>query len=439
MNIHRKPVWIEGVFLTQQHFQAWDHAMENECLLDRQTNNTWGVKEYIIDEAGLENSVCTIKKISILMADFRWLVFDSKASKDLLSINLEEEHEDIYLVIARGNDVIGVNGYPSKATEHCAWKAAYQTIDDELDLSRGSEVLLAYQNPRLSLQGDEHTNAIVIKLFELNKINVNTYVLSNEYIPPVLHMEILEAGLTFKQRIYYALKTTLLLIEQRRDDTGGEVDQFVFCSQIHFSLLRVVSRYYAMFDCFLRDENVTPFAFYLAMIQCSGELQVFSKEKSSHVIPYEHRALWPMFNTLSCRVIQLLKDALPEEKTTIALEKREGNLYVNETLSTSDFESLEWYLFIGFDSESRSWIKRFESQTKVGSAVQIPVIIAAASTGIQLRHISTEKKQWMKVNNGFYFELLREGECWESILNDKSISISLSKEFSSVNVELVIV
>src|SRR5260370_24238194 len=67
----RRVVWSKGMFLTPQHFQTQDNAMEDTLQFRFAATNfaNWGITGLSIDQESLANGVFTLERCRGLLAD----------------------------------------------------------------------------------------------------------------------------------------------------------------------------------------------------------------------------------------------------------------------------------------------------------------------------------------------------------------------------------
>ena len=148
-------MWAEGVFLGQQHFQAWDQYQFRTQNLRScwQQPYSWGVGELVWDEAALLNGRLDLVRCQALLPDGR--VVDYRRETDgAVFMDLTQHDQDtltLCLMLPRNDLADTITGYEVNG-RLTGWTSDYSDLEDVYDAGRRREVLLA--RPNLKLQPD---------------------------------------------------------------------------------------------------------------------------------------------------------------------------------------------------------------------------------------------------------------------------------------------
>jgi type VI secretion system protein ImpJ len=425
-NQMKKPVWVEGIFLTQQHFQQWDSWLQYQHYMDRQLSGNWGVYELVIDKSALKNSLYTILKLKVLLPDFRWIEYDADESEQSICIELKDKKEEIYLVLKRENDVSGVNGYPEK--ENVTFYATYEKVKDNLDMTREAEILLANDNISLKKTDLISENHTIFKLSELLLKNQGEYILSNQYVPPVLIMNSMSFGLVYLKELYGVISQKIRTVKK----SGGKE------TSLEMGMLSVLLRYNPLFECYLYERNIAPKIFYTRLIQLYSELSIYASKEENYVfIAYDHRHIHRVFTALVNKIKLILESMRITNTPRVPLISHANNFYVTEELKNLLQQYNKLYLIIKCQNLESLSLNHIEKETKCSSQKEIKNLVVNAVSGLKLRHINFFPNRKEKTEEGEIFEVMKEGKHWEEIKGSKNIALHFSTVLISPHIELL--
>lgn len=442
MEINKKVIWAEGVFLGQQHFQQWEQDIANKQQLAHiyHFDKQYGLCQLEIDEVELEYGFFKIKKILCLMPDGRWSQYDSSTADYELSIPLTKSQESIYLALPKQQAVAGISGYPERDKVHSAWKAKYQSCQDIYDSSRQREVLFAVQ--QLSLVNDlKHAEQhSLIKIAELAQ-NFNDKYQATNFVPTVMQLQLAPALLAMVHQLTNELKCKISHIKIKFDGEPSKAIQKQAGLSYSMLLISIMSKYLIELNHFLTHLKDSPKELYYTMTALQSELVNFAPQQDLTVINYEPDDLYGIFSQIHTALLCLLKSIQLLDNEQLQLIKARENLYLTEGLAKVINDNKYLYLEIGLSSveQNDSWIKRFEGNTKLGAKSQIDHIYAAAITGIQLRHSKRPPTAITVKPNCEYYQILCEGEFWQQAVSEDNFAILMTEEFSSLAIELIII
>ena len=140
-----KPLWVEGLFLAQQHLQQWDaywHDQLNNCCLQF-SPYSWGVQQLVLDQAKLMTGELVIKRLVAIFANGEMIVIDDEVSMPL-RYQIAEHHQSemiVHLCLSQQESANGISGYENTAGIP-KYTAQYKTLRDSYDSERQREVLL---------------------------------------------------------------------------------------------------------------------------------------------------------------------------------------------------------------------------------------------------------------------------------------------------------
>ncbi len=436
----RKVVWAEGILLTQQHFQQWDHYsyQQHYLLMNILKSHAWGVAQLIIDEDLVSNGLFLIKKCKIIFQDGQFIQYDSAIDLPLSYQLIQKSYQqiDIYLCLPLGNKVANVSGYHATDTAS-RWEADYQMISDENDHNRQQEILLA--RPRLILCSSDETREHYesIKIAEIVPAGIGSFQISDKYIPPLIKMtgsivlyNACDRWIEFIGAKISVLKESYQLLQNK----VAEHNQLAF---IHMILLQSLNNTLCLLqNC--QTAGTDPLQLYNALKMFISTLSVFDYQFDNTTIPnYDHAQLYNVFSKLIEVIKYLLDKAIPLPVAIIKLNRVHDTLYVAENIDSQFFNQHHFYLAVKLESPDKQWLEQFQSQIKLSAYSTIKLIAALAVTGVKTQYTQRLPHK-LSVKAGFeYFYIEQNDEAWQKIKQERSLALFLPYALSNAAIELI--
>ena len=437
----RKVIWAEGMFLGQQHFQMWDKYHENYRNLQVRSISplAWGLVSLNIDEEALENAQFRIKSLQAIFQDGRLINYDA-AEDEQLSLDLEggiTEKVEIFLCLPVNHAASGINGYQDHG-RICSWNADYLIVSDDNDPSREREVMLGRPNIIL-LRGDEsRENFTWIKLAEVVNEGDGRFSLVEDYVPPITRIGVSKYLNAMLLRIIELFSAKVRILNERRMQHSASAAGFGHNDITNFLILQTLSGALPLLQHYRKNSDLHPENVYKFLVRIIGSLCPFSFDVDVHdVKTYEHGNLREIFSGIEQQLRALLDVAMPSKLEALKLVKEADALYSLDNIDSTLLESSCFYLAVLSDSDDPSWVTHFEKMVKAGARKDVEMIVASALPGIRIVHTQRPPSN-LPIKSGYeYFKLEPRGEFWDAVVEERTLGVFLSRDFSNVKLEIL--
>ncbi len=443
MDALRKVIWAEGMFLGQQHFQLWDRYYETYQSLQVRSLSPmgWGVISLDIDEEALENSRFRIRRCQVIFPDGRLVSYDA-ADGPPLAMELEggiSRNVEIHLCLPANRSASGINGYQDHG-QLCSWAVDYQRVPDENDPSREREVMLGRPNLMLLSGEESRENFTWLKLAEVRSEGDGVYTVVPDYIPPIARIGASPRLRDYLQRMIELFSAKVRTLNDRRRQQSATTAGFGHSDLSNFLILQTLSGGLPLLQHFQENDDLHPERLYTLLARVVGALTPFSFEIDVHRIPrYRHHDLAGVFGELETLVRGLVDVAMPTNLDVLQLQRESDTLLSVDNIDSQLLAGSSFYLAVLSDSDDPMWVTHFERMVKAASRADIEMVVASALPGLRIAHTQRPPSN-LPIKSGYeYFHIEPRGEFWDRVLEERTLALFLSRDFTSVKLELLTV
>jgi type VI secretion system protein ImpJ len=438
-----KIVWAEGVFLSQQHFQAWDKQLERSQNQRQFLINpfSWGIISLSIDQDILERGRFQVLEVSVLFQDGRLVRHQSTVDAPLIC-DLDAHGGDalgVYLALPANDHVGSISGYPQQS-QASGWVADYREIEDCFDASRKREILLA--RPNLHLLTDEEALGpfLSIKIAEVVHDGDQRYRLIDTYIPPVCRLSASPVLVQRLSRIVETLNAKRKQIESAREGCDGGASGFACSDPNNHALLQSLNGILPQLKHLAGNPDLHPEQLYRQLCQVAGSFCTYhNKATIDSIPPYQHEDLGQVFQKIDSLLSLLLELKTTAKATALVLEKESDCLLSCTDVSGSLFNRETFFIEALFDAEDPNWITDFARQVKVTARSVIETSVASALPGVRLVHTQRPPAKLATRSGCEYFRLEPRGDFWNQMIEEGSLAVYLPHPFNTANIKIVTV
>ncbi len=438
-----KIVWAEGVFLSQQHFQAWDKQLERSQYQRQFLLNpfSWGIISLAIDKEVLELGRFQLLEGSILFQDGRLVHYQSSMDSPL-ACDLNAPGGDalgIYLALPANNHVDSISGYPQRS-QVSGWIANYQEIEDSFDSSRKREILLAKPNLYLITDKEALGSFLSIKVAEVAHDGDQRYRLIDTYIPPICRLSASPALVQRLSRIVETLNAKRKQIENTREGCDGGASGFARTDPYNHALLHNLNSILPLLKHLSKNPDLHPEQLYRQLCQVAGSFCSYHNKATIDSIPqYQHEDLTQVFQRFDTLLSLLLQLNSTAKNTALVLSKESDHLLFCTDIPGHFFREETFFIEALFDAEDPNWITDFARQVKVTARCAIETCVASALPGVRLIHTQRPPAKLATRSGCEYFRLEPRGDFWNQMTNEGSLAIYLPHPFSVSDIKIVTV
>ncbi|HYQ14971.1 MAG TPA: type VI secretion system baseplate subunit TssK, partial [Polyangiaceae bacterium] len=283
----RKPIWTEGLLVSQHHFQQQDQYIEG-LVHDRiraVAHYDWGVSELKIDERGFAAGQFRLQRLRAI-----WPDGISVACGEGTDIPLPEPRDlptdaqrlEVFIGLASTQNVAQVSldgaGVRRYARE-------LHSVNDSNTGSAAQEIEWARPNLRILFGNERRDGFITLRIAELVRQDTGQFVVLDTRVPPVLELAaapFLENGVRRVLSNIVARRQQLFGDRRGRQNSGAE---FHSTEIRKFLLLQTLSAVVPELNHLLDTGRVHPEEAYLTLVRLAGSLSCFSAEMEAIELP----------------------------------------------------------------------------------------------------------------------------------------------------------
>ena len=432
----RKPVWTEGLFVTQHHFQQLDRY--HEALVTERLRAAlpydWGVLEIEVDARALAAEEFRLLRLAAVLPDGTVVAVggatasrqgDSIAPRSFAGIFTPRMAAlDVHVALTAATEASATVDLDGRATVPLRYVREHSSV---VDTNTGtSELSVPHGRPNLQiLFGDERRDGFdAIRIAQLARATTGAALLKEAFIPPSLRVRAsgyllgrfrtLLGALTAKQRS---------LAESRRQRTAAAVD-FQASDAAKFWLLHALNVSIPPIAHIVDQGTSHPEAAYLNLAQLIGQLCTFAVDGDPSTTPkFNYLEMGEMFTIMFDRAHQLLDTVIAERYIEIPLTRRPDGMHLGEIKDGNLLRSAKFFLAASGSAPEAQLRDRLPKLAKIASWSQIGSILNSAVNGVRIELEYTPPGALPIRPGVVFFQLQRTPDYWNDLAGTGSIAI----------------
>ncbi len=422
-----KPVWTEGLLLSQHHIQQQDRYHE-QLLADRLrivSHYDWGISELEIDERGFAAGEFRLRRLAAVWPDGTSVACGEGSDmpvpppralppdvvKVQVSIGLAHESD--------GTAVVGHEHEPSV-------RRYLRDVRSVVDVNTGGsaqEVEWARPNLRVFFGNERSEGFATIRIAELLRQENGQFKVLDTYIPPVTCLAaapFLAAGV--QRTLANLVARQQQLSSERRQRQSGAVDFHV--SEIRkFWLLHTLNGTIPMLTHLLDTARSHPEEAYVVLAHLAGQLCSFSADVEPSAIPkFNYLDLGEVFEALFAIVLRLLPGGIERPYVEIGLEHRPDGMFIGKF---ADRALVGHDLFVAVRANLAEALvrDRVPAVLKMASWSQVYDVVKQARHGVRVEN-DWNPSGALPIKPGVcFFRVRKDGPHWDDV--SKSLTVAL--------------
>lgn len=427
-----KPVWSEGVLLTQHHFQQQDQYHE-QLLGERLralAHYDWGVLELQIDQAALATRQLRLLRISAIWPDGTSV--DCGGASECpcpeprsFEAAFEPGARTLCVFLGLAREPSGQPPSSAEANTASRYQSAVRTVRDG---GSGAEAEVEWARPELRLFfGDEPQQGYTtLRIAELVRDAGGNAIQRDTYVPPVLRLSSAPFLLQGLHRVLSAaIARQRQLATERARRQPGQVEFHATAAQ-RFWLLHVLNGAIPGLRHLFDEGHAHPEQLYLALIALAGQLASFGTGVDPAALPaFDYLALGSCFEELFARLLVQVAVELELPYRELPLERRSDGIYLGKL---EQLGSREVFVAVRSTSSEALVRERAPQVLKIADWTQIYDVVK------QARHALRVEVEWqpsaaLPLEPGACFLRLRkEGSFWKGIERSGTVALYLPRD-----------
>ncbi|HIC7207787.1 type VI secretion system baseplate subunit TssK [Burkholderia stabilis] len=440
-----KPLWHEGLILTQQHFQQQDRwsGFALQQLASAIAVSPWGTLNVDVDEEALASGRLKLTRLRLRFPDgtpVDTTVADTlPPARDLIG----EISADIQTV-----DVLAALALPDANGSNCRFdetalarpRRAYREFVKVTDLNGTGETEIAAERHavRLLYGHEPHADDTVCAIARLTRTTSGQFQIDRRYVPPCLSLSGHALHIERIRRLADILAAKSALLGTRRSERIEQVAEYGIADVQLFWLLHCIHQAWPQLR-FLASHPTQPTdRLYQVLAQLAGSLTTFSTRVSlTDIPPYDHAGAHDVFAALESLIRELLDAIIPSRVVSIGLSRTTPTTWVGQFRDERLVEgAADWYLSVNAPLPAFELVEQFARLCKIGAPDDVEHIVNSAVAGIPLKAVQRVPGAIPVRLDNHYFALDAHDAAHARMLAARACQIYLPASIPDASIEL---
>ena len=391
-----KPLWHEGLILTQQHFQQqeqWsDFALRQ--FATAALTHAWGTLDVEVDEQALATSRLKLTRLKLVFPDgtpVDSLTADALPPARDLAHDLPADMQAVTVLAALALPDANGNNCRMDETALARPRRYFREFVKVRDLNGTdeSEISAARYAVRLLFDFEPHADDTVCAIARLKRATTGQFQVDHAWVPPCLTLAAHALHVARIGRLADILQAKSLALGARRNERLEQVTEYGVADVQLFWLLHCIHTAWPQLRLVAAHPARPPEQLYVTLAQLASALTAFSTSTQLVDIPqYDHEYADTVFAKLEEMIRALIDAIIPSRVISIGLTHSSATLWSGQINDDRLLEKpVDWYLSVNSTMPAYELVEQFPRLCKVSSAEEIENIINAALPGIALKPV----------------------------------------------------
>ncbi|WP_250494348.1 type VI secretion system baseplate subunit TssK [Caballeronia sp. GAWG1-1] len=440
-----KPLWHEGLILTQQHFQQQDRW--NEFALRQVATaalaQPWGTLSVEVDEDALASGRFKLTRLKLRFPDGTpidtTLAQALPPARDLLEgVGANRQSVTVLAALALPD----ANGSNCRMDETALTRPrrSYREFVKVVDLNGSDEAEIAAERHALRLLFDfePHADDTVCAIARLSRSTSGQFQLVSQYVPPCLTLGAHALHMERINRLTDILLAKSLALGARRSERVDQVTEYGVADVQLFWLLHCIHAAWPKLRFLASNPNQPPERLYAIIAELASALMTFSTGSQLTDIPlYDHARADEVFTELEALIRQLLDAIIPSRVVSIGLSRDNATTWSGKILDERiASDAADWYLSVNSSLPAFELVERIPRLCKIGAPDDVEHIVNSALAGIALKPVQRVPSAIPVRLDNHYFALDAASPAHARLLAARACQIYLPSSVPDAALEL---
>ncbi len=390
-----KPLWHEGLILSQQHFQQqerWTDFVHRQ-FASAAIAEPWGTREIGIDEEALANSRLKLTNLKLRFRDGTLIdtsISDVLPSARDLAQGLPADLQTIVVLAALPlMDATGSNCRFDEATL-ARPRRSYREFVKVTDLNGVGEAEMAAERRavRLLFDFEPKEDDTVCAIARLIRGAGGQFQVDHRYVPPCLTLAGHSLHVERVTRLADILQAKSIALGVRKSERIEEVAEYGIADVSLFWLLHSIHTYWPQLRFFATHPSQPPERLYSTLAQLTSVLMTFSTSAQlTDIPPYDHARADEIFAKLETLIRDLLDAIIPSRVVSIGLTRKSSTTWTGQFLDERLRSGADYYLSVSAALTPFELVERVPKLCKMGSPDDVEQLVNSALAGIPLKAV----------------------------------------------------
>jgi len=444
MRIH-KPLWHEGLILSQQHFQQMERSTEFavQQFVAAAFAEPWGTLGVVVDEEALKTGRLKLEQLKLRLPD--GTPFDSTVSDTIpggrdLTQGIPADRQSLIVYAALALPDANGNNCRFDETALARPRRSYREFAKVVDLNGTAETEIAVERHALRLLFDfePHADDTVCAVARLTRAANGQFQVDHRFVPPCLTLASHPLHIERLNRLADILQAKSLALGARRSERVEQVTEYGVADVQLFWLLHCIHTAWPQMRLFLSHPARPPEQLYVTLTQLVSALTTFSTAIQLADIPvWDHAHADDVFAKLESMIRELLDAIIPSRVIPIGLTRKTPTTWTGQFLDERIVDGVsEWYLSVNARMTAFDLVAQFPRLCKIGAPDDVEHIVNSALPGIPLKAVQRVPGAIPVRLDNQYFSLDSSSPTYEKMLAARACQIYLPGSVADASLEL---
>ncbi|WP_126283673.1 type VI secretion system baseplate subunit TssK [Burkholderia stagnalis] len=440
-----KPLWHEGLILTQQHFQQQDRwaSFALRQFANSVVSSPWGTLGVDIDEEALASARLKLTRLQLRLPDgtpIDTTVADTLPNARDLTRGIPPDAQSIVVLAALALPDANGGNCRFDETTLARPKRAYREFVKVVDLNGAGETEIAAERHavRLLFDFEPHDDDTVCAIARLTRATNGQFQIDRGFVPPcltlsghVLHVERIN-------RLANILGARSAALGARRSERIEQVAEYGVADVQLFWLLHCIHNAWPQLRYLASHPSQPTDRLYQVLAQLAGALMTFSTSAQlTDIPPYDHARADDVFARLESLIRGLLDAIIPSRVVSIGLTHTSPTTWSGQFLDERLADgTADWYLSVNAALPAFELVEQFPRLCKIGAPDDVEHIVNSAVAGIPLKAVQRVPGAIPVRLDNHYFALDPADAALARMLAARACQIYLPASIPDASIEL---
>ncbi|AET93171.1 hypothetical protein BYI23_C010250 [Burkholderia sp. YI23] len=440
-----KPLWHEGLILTQQHFQQQERWTEFTLrqFTTASLAQPWGTLGVEVDEDALAAGRFKLSRLKLRFPD--GTPIDTSAAQPLppardLSQGVGSDRQSVTVLAALALPDANGNNCRMDESTLTRPRRSYREFVKVVDLNGSDDVEIAAERHavRLLFDFEPHADDTVCAIARLTRSTSGQFQLDRRYVPPCLSLGAHTLHVERITRMADILLAKSLALGARRSERIEQVAEYGVADVQLFWLLHCIHAAWPRLRFLASNPNLPPERLYAVLSELASALLTFSTGSQLTDIPsYDHVRADEVFAEIESMIRNLLDAIIPSRVVPIDLSHDNATTWNGKILDTRIADgAADWYLSVNSTLPAFELVERIPRLCKIGAPDEVDHIVNSALAGIALKAVQRVPAAIPVRLDNQYFALDAASPALARMLAARACQIYLPTSVPDVSLEL---
>ncbi|MBN3722694.1 type VI secretion system baseplate subunit TssK [Burkholderia sp. Ac-20379] len=443
-----KPLWHEGLILTQQHFQQQERwaGFAMQQLAAAALVEPWGTLAVEVDEEALATARLKLTQLTLRLPDgtpIDTTIADALPAARDLTQGVPADLQSLVVFAALALPDANGSNCRLDETTLARPRRAYREFVKVIDLNGTDAAEIAAERlaVRLLFDFESHADDTVCAIARLTRGANGQFQVDRRFVPPCLTLAGHASHLERIGRLADILQAKSLALGGRRSERLAQVAEYGVADVQLFWLLHCIHAAWPQLRLFASHANRPPEQLYSTLAQLTSALMTFSTGARLSDIPaYDHARADDIFATLESMIRDLLDAIIPSRVVSIDLARKGPTTWSGQFLDERiAADSADWYLSINAPLPAFELVEQFPRLCKIGAPDDVEHIVNSALLGIPLKAVQRVPGAIPVRLDNHYFALDASSPVHAKMLAARACQIYLPASIPDASLELYVV